>query len=415
MANMSDKNFPHAYGSGRCVASFTLSHPGGPTVQGADATDPGMLQPPAFNMDPADVPAYPDRATTYEPNDPPDGFGTFRAAYSPDTQPFNATSFGVFCTGTGTKSLPYRKALAPFVPASISPVLNGLLPGSSPTDNEIRPFPIVEEARLGTTRAQYVGQAQTSGAATTPGAACWYEVGLNWKVPPLKLGVNVPGDSFSANWRASQIANVRNAMMQSLWINASLSYNATAEPHPDAPIFDSVDGSACLQLTPPGVTNPGPGTGWEAPYGDAFTYGQDPGELGTFPDVISPTTPSLDAIVAGSVYAARADLVLKVTGVEQIQTNTEPDGTFGPDTVSTTVLKLAPVIRVWVLQQTATSDWVPVPLGRAFTRPCSGDAALQPPAVNVSVWQKNSSAADGSVTPVYDLGPFTWSELGSGE
>jgi len=28
MPNMSDKNFPHAHGSGRVVAAFQLSHPG---------------------------------------------------------------------------------------------------------------------------------------------------------------------------------------------------------------------------------------------------------------------------------------------------------------------------------------------------------------------------------------------------
>jgi len=44
-------------------------------------------------------------------------------------------------------------------------------------------------------------------------------------------------------------------------------------------------------------------------------------------------------------------------------------------------------------------------------RPATLDFATQPPCVNVQVWQKNSSATDGTVTPVFDLYD-QWSELG---
>ena len=422
MANTSTKNFPHAYGAGRCVAAFSLSHPGGPPLQGQGA--PGVLmQPPALSMIAAGValPAYPDRSISFTPDDPalPAGPGTYRVGYSADRQPYNATSFGVYCTGSGTKSLPYRDAIAPYVPASVSPSLNQVLPGTGAADNLVRPFGVVDDTRLGTTRAQYVAQAETDATGdVVSGPACWYEVGLNWKVPPITMTLG-PGD-FSTNWPSTQIANVRDAVMKTLWIHASVGDSSTAEPHPewvDSVPFGNLGGDAGMQLNPPLNTNPAPGTGWEAPYGYGLTYAEDPGPMSFFSGVIepdtAPTPAGADFILAGDVYSARADLVLKCYQVEQVTTAADPTGAPTPNSTLTTVMHVAPVVRVWVLQTALTSDWVPAPLGRAFTRPCSVDTGLQPPCVNVQVWQKNSSATDGTDTPVFDL-VDDWAGLGAG-
>ncbi len=422
MANTSTKNFPHAYGAGRCIAAFSLSHPGGTLVQGLDAQQV-LMQPPALSMIAGGValPDYPDRSTSFTPDDPaaPAGPGTYRVGYSADRQPYNATSFGVYCTGSGTKALPYRDAIAPFVPASVSPSLNQVLPGTDAADNLVRPFGVVDDTRLGTTRAQYVAQAETDGAGdVVSGPACWYEVGLDWKVPPIRIALAFLG-SASTNWPSTQIANVRDAIMKTLWIQASIGEDSTAEPHPewvDSVPFGTLAANAATQLNPAFTTNPSPLTGWEAPYGFPLTYGQDPGALGGFSGIIgpdtAPTAAGADLIEGGSVHSPRADLVLKCYRVEQTITGADSSGSPTTASTFTTVLHVAPVVRVWALQQTLGGDWAPAPLGRAFTRPCSVDSALQPPCINVQVWQKNSSATDGTDTPVFDL-VGDWDALGA--
>ncbi|MCP4591265.1 MAG: hypothetical protein GY842_10995, partial [bacterium] len=395
MANTSTKNFPHAYGAGRCVAAFSLSHPGGPPVQGQEAQNV-LMQPPALSMiaDGVPPPAYPDRSISFTPDDPavPAGPGTYRVGYSADRQPYNATSFGVYCTGSGTRALPYRDAIAPFVPASVSPSLHAVLPGTTAADNLVRPFGVVDDTRLGTTRAQYVAQAETDGAGDVEsGPACWYEVGMNWKVPPITMQLAASG-SFSTNWPSTQIANVRDSIMKTLWIQASVADNATAEPHPEwvnSQPFGLLSADSAMQLNPPLNTNPAPGTGWEAPYGYGLTYAQDPGPMSFSSGVIepdtAPTAAGADVIEAGPVYSPRADLVLKCYRVEQTTTAADPTGAPSVASTITTVMHVAPVVRVWVLQNTAGGDWAPAPLGRGFTRPCSSDSALQPPCINVQV------------------------------
>lgn len=391
-------------------------------MQGADAQNV-LMRPPALSMIDAGVPlpSYPDRSTSFTPNDPafPAGPGTYRVGYSADRQPYNATSFGVYCTGSGTKSLPYRDAIAPFVPEFVSPSLHAVLPGTGAADNLVRPFGVVDQTRLGTTRAQYVSQAETDGAGdVVAGPACWYEVGLDWKVPPITIQARNAPTGASTNWPSTQIANVRDAIMKTLWIQATPGDDSTTEPHPEwsnSVPFTDLALQAATQLNPAFNTNPAPGTGWEAPYGLPLTYGGDPGFLSALSGVIepdvAPTAAGADVVVAGAVYAPRADLVLKCYRVEQVITEADSAGNPGLDSVFTTVMHVAPVIRIWVLQQTAAADWEPAPLGRGFTRPCSSDSALQPPCINVQVWQKNSSATDGTDTPVFDL-LGDWQSLG---
>ncbi len=432
MANTSTKNFPHAYGAGRCVAAFSLSHPGGAVTQGGSATST-LMQPPAFSMqaEGLPVPEYPPLTTGFTPDDPAvPTVGTYRVGWSPDRQPYNATSFGVYCTGSGTTALPYRDALAPYVPASVSPSLNAILPGADAASNAVRPFGVVDQTRLGTTRAQYVAQAEIDGAGVVQsGPACWYEVGLDWKVPPITFTIDSAGGA-KTNWPSTQIANVRDALMKTLWVQATVGDAATSEPHPEqiggVPL-GIIPADAMIFLNPALNTNPSPpdplGTapsgGWEAPYGYSLTYAQDPGILGSIGGTITPDfapTPAGDPtffIEGGSVYAPRADIQLKCYRVEQTVTDADPTGAPGLNSKFSLVMHVAPVVRVWVLQEIGGGDWIPGPLGRAFTRPCAEDGGLQPPCVNVQVWQKNSSATDGTDTPVFDLGP-AWDELGQG-
>jgi len=425
MANTSTKNFPHAYGAGRCVAAFSLSHPGGPEEMGQDATSGEILSPPAFNMDPGDLPAYPDRTTSFSPYDPSDpaSLGDFTVGYTPDQQPYNATSFGVYCTGSGTKALPYRTALAPYVPASVSPSLNAVLPGSDPSDNEVRPFGVVDDTRLGTTRAQYVVETREGAAPgdqPVEGAAAWYEVGLDWKIPPIKVTANYGTGAVDSNWPSIKIANVRDSLASTLWITASISDSALSECHPETDPSGGTFGSdtsgfSTFLLNSPLTANPGPGTGWEAPYGNALTYAGDPSSLGGF-GTVGPNEFPMTAVAAPieqlPMFTPKADLMLKIVSVRQRFTNTDSTGLTGGTTVATCEYQVVPVVRVLmstIITGTAISS--PIPLGRSLVRPATFDFATQPPCVNVQVWQKNSSATDGTVTPVFDLYDL-WSTLG---
>ena len=432
MANTSTKNFPHAYGAGRCVAAFSLSHPGGPEEMGEDATSTDILSPPAFNMQPGDLPAYPDRTTSFSSYDPTDpaSLGDFTVGYTPDQQPYNATSFGVYCTGSGTKALPYRRALAPYVPASVSPSLYAVLPGSDPSDNKVRPFGVVDDTRLGTTRAQYVVETRAGaepGDQPVEGAAAWYEVGLNWKIPAIKVtvqfGSSAPlGVAVQSNWPSIKIANVRDSLASTLWITASISDSALSECHPEAlptggALGPDTSGFSAFLLNSPLTANPGPGTGWEAPYGNALTYAGDPSSLGSFGTVEPndfPMTAVTDPIEQLPMMAPKADLMLKIVSVRQRFTNTDSAGAVTGATVATCEYEVAPVVRVLMSTMiTGTATCSPIPLGRSLVRPATLDFGTQPPCVNVQVWQKNSSATDGTVTPVFDLYD-EWSELGRG-
>ena len=429
MANTSTKNFPHAYGAGRCVAAFSLSHPGGPNEpEEADASRQGSLPPPAFRMDPLDVAAlgYPDRSLSVTPNNStPGAFDyTTQVGYTPDVQPFNATSFGVFATGTGLTSLPYRRALAPFCPNIVSPQISDVLPGTGPQDNVIRPFKVVEEVKLGSTRAQYVVQPVSPAIDTDPmdQGCCYYEVALDWTSPALTLdmtGFLTPTWDVKNNWATDAIASVRESLMRTLWVTASYGSSATSECNPlidPSVLTPTVQFNNDLSLTGQLTSNPAPGTGWEAMYNPPLTYGGDPNPIGSASVVEPYVAPDPDVfalpVTVATAFPPRADIMLKVTSVRQQITNTDASGFPGPDSDYRTVMKLAPVVRVVLpMPQAESPDVVPAALPRTGLRASSEDQGFQPPCVNVQVWQKNSSATDGSTTPVYDI-YSGWVELG---
>jgi len=378
-------------------------------------------------MDPGDLPAYPDRSLSVTPNnDSPGAFDyTAQVGYTPDMQPLNATSFGVFATGSGLKSLPYRRALAPFCPASVSQQIFEVLPGNGPEDNQVRPFDVVEQVKLGSTRAQYVVEpvlpADPDNEPMNQGV-CYYEVALDWTSPALTI--DIPDQAFlgsgdiNNNWATNAIASVRESMMRSLWVTASYGSSATAECNPllgPGVLTSSIATNNAISLNSPLTSNPTPGSGWEAMYNPAFTYGGDPegpGLLGTCFPYEAPT-PSVPAqpVTTTPTFSPRADVMLKVTSVRQTITNTDVNGAAGPDSGYRTVMTLAPVVRIVLpMPQAGNPSLVPAVLPRAGVRATAFDNGLQPPCVNVQVWQKNSSATDGTTTPVYDI--YAWDALG---
>ncbi len=432
MANTSTKNFPHAYGAGRCLAAFSLSHPGGPfEPESADATRTGSLSPPAFNMPATGSPGaldtlvLPGLSTSVTPTADPPGPTDYetRISYTPDVQPLNATCFGVFATGSGLTSLPYRRALAPYCPASVSEQIHAILPGDDPTDNEIRPLGVVEETKLGSTRAQYVVQPVETDDPPDPTntpveGCCYYEVALDWTSPDLTVETTETITATPSNWAAKAVASVRDSLTRTLWVTAGFGDAAGSEANPLAPgAFLGADNSVfnALSLTPAFTTNPTPETAWEPMYGGFVSYVGDP-NLGLFGGVIRPAeapNPASEAPVAlAPQYVPHASIVLKIKSVRQKITGTNSSGVPQAASRFTTVMELAPVVRIIVPSVRAgTALTVPTALPRTGLRAASGDAGLQPPCINVQVWQKNSSATDGTTTPVYDLG-LNWDALG---
>ncbi len=325
----------------------------------------------------------------------------------------------MFATGTGLTSLPYRRALAPYCPASVSQQIFDVLPGTDPSDNKIRPFKVVEEVKLGSTRAQYVVEPVTPALVTDPMAegCCYYEVALDWTSPDLTIEVDnllslTPSPN---NWATKAVASVRESLMRTLWVTANFGSSATSECNPliDPTVLSNVSTSNAISLTPPLTSNPVPGTGWEAMYNPVLTYGGDAvlGLLGTVGPFIAPSDP-LEGVRAASTRPILADLMLKVTSVRQTITAANAAGAPGPLSKVRTVMKLAPVVRILLpMPQAENPDLVPCALPRTGVRPAWQDQALQPPCVNVQVWQKNSSATDGSTTPVYDI-YRGWRKLG---
>jgi len=425
MANLSNKNFPHAYGAGRCVASFSLSHPGGVEEEDIDS-DPLML-PPGLRSNP---PAGPQETKVFTPADPADPLGPGNAilTFIPTRQPYNATSFGVYVTGSGTAPLPYRDAYTPNVPADISARLNQILPTT-----EIRPFKIVDETQLGSTHGQVLINPQFEGEIGVRPAEfkeAWYEVGLDWKIPPLKLtfgGEDFPTieGSFDSNWMARKVASVRDSLAGTLWATATYSDNALSECHPD--LDDNPIGGT---YTPAGVsstfynaylsTGPSMATYYEMPYGPVlgvmdseypeFNFGWvDPFELTSF-------SQDMKALYPPTV---RAEVFLKTTFNRWTLNDISADLTsYGPNFNATLEMEFAPVVRIWVLWPSPDIEdldtAIPRPLLRFVSRPCTAedDPGGQPPCVNVNVWQKNSSAVDGTIKPVYDL-YSEWERLGN--
>jgi len=424
MANTSTKNFPHAYGAGRCVAAFSLSHPGGTTELGEPSSSV-QLPPPAFKMTPAELatlPSYPGVTLSLQedPDTPgPDNWnGTL--SYTPDRQPYNATSYGVYVTGSGTKSLPYRSALSPCVPAAISPSLSQVLPGSTPAENEVRAFGLVDSTRLGSSHGQYVAEPVEPADPVEPNTqgASYYEVALDWSVPPIRLSQSGTGFVDKTSWPSTQLANVRDSLARTLWVTASFGVSATSEPHPEAiyafPFVGALPTPTVAQLLLNGAltANPNPGTGWEAMYGSSLTFRGDPNDAS--PGPVEPSeapTPNGDPEVAMQLaFPLVAEIHLKVTSVRQQLSNVDASGIASLGSRIDTVMEVTPVVRVFIPAGLEAS-LTPVPLGRTGLRPASVDGNVQPPCVNVQVWQKNSSATDGTIDPVFDLF-LNWSDLG---
>ncbi len=442
MANSSNKNFPHAYGAGRVIAAFSLSHPGGPG--GVDVYSPSQpdMMPPAINgdMDQSALPEAPGVNTSwkpYDPADPPGGLGELTFVFGPDQQPYNATSFGVNVTGSGTKSLPYKRALAPYVPASVSPLLNSILPGTSAADNEVRPFKVVEEAQLGSTHGQFVMVTEVnedSGVIPAEDGPAYYEVGLNWKIPPLRgvIRGEDPSTAFvDSNWPAQQVASIRDSLASTLWVNASFGDNGLTTAHPallsDVPVGNGPNAATWAIMNSYLTSNPIPAGqpndptgkgGWEAPYGSTFGWSGFPALGGS---LVGPAfAPDNDGgfMESNDLPLLHANIHVKITsGVQRVIDVSEDFASFGPNFGFTVDLELAPVVRIYALYRRELGEgavrYVPLPLARAFMRPCDDEEGLQPPCINVQVFQKNSSAPDGTIKPAYDL-LDQWTDVGRG-
>jgi len=424
MANTSTKNFPHAYGAGRCVAAFSLSHPGG-TTQLGEPSGSVQLPPPAFKMTVGELallPSYPGATLSLTENTDIPGPDNWSGAlaYTPDRQPYNATSYGVYVTGSGTKSLPYRSALSPCVPAAISPSLSQVLPGSTPAENEVRAFGLVDSTRLGSSHGQYVAEAVAPAdpADQNTQGASYYEVALDWSVPTIRLSQSGTGFVDKSSWPSTQLANVRDSLARTFWVTASFGASAMSEAHPEAiysfPFVGPLPLPTMNQILLNGAltASPTPDTGWEAMYGAPFTFTGDPN--GSSPGPIEPSeapTPNGNPEAAMQIaFPLVTEIHLKVTSVRQKLTNVDASGAASLGSTIDTVMEVAPVVRVFIPAGLA-ANLTPVPLGRTGVRPASVDGDTQPPCVNVQVWQKNSSATDGTIDPVFDLW-INWSQLG---
>ena len=445
MANTSTKNFPHAYGAGRCIAAFSLSHPGGPReVDSAELGCPppgldGSTYPSAL----AGFPAASDVTTEDSP-----GVYTRRIGYVPDHQPLNATSFGVYATGSGTKRLPYRDAIAPFVPdpapgdPSIAPVAAPLLPQSE--GNIKRPFGIVDDAKLGDSSAQaLVRLTEPAPPGDAPPLSdppeVWYDVGLDWTIPDQILGGAVVGGApydvlpEVEKWASDQAASVRKALARTMWVTATVAVDALSEPVPGVSTVqsfgipaDSVNAllqGAVSAVPQPrnAIAAPGAGTtavaGMQAPYSMSSPILSDGSAVPPFsprgirrPFVNPPASAN---VIAARNVAARASIEVLITGVSLAYSAVEADGTLTADSVASGRMSLVPVVRVWSL---FNGPGVSLPRGipRLGYAPTNGvELDFMPGAIEVHVFQKNSSATDGTDAPVYDL-YNGWADLGTG-
>lgn len=396
MANLSNKNFSHAYGAGRVIASFSLSHPGGPPGDIDPEAPPqgaaDMLLPPPAQVE-TDLP-------TDNPYPGPTTVGT-TTTWGPDRQPYNATSIGVFVTGSGTRRLPYRTALGLEVPSSLSDSLNQVFP-----DNGVYPFEAFDAARIGSTHGQVV--CGIFGESFELGGLAYYEVGLDWDLPPFKwkrqVGIADPV-TLASTWENKAIASFERALMRTFWVTASLNCDAFAEAHPDA-----------------NYTPPAPAVGPTSPLTVNQTYGAVDGTIadiriaGGVNAYAEPYGGSQTSNLLGPAFPSSGEDSLRfspVTVQTQISTiitkrqiDLQPDGTL------TGLITAVPIVRVWVMMPIEaapgelTPKVAPRPLPRRGVNPYTS-GSVGPgtiiPAVNVQVTQKNSSAVDGSDNGVYDL------------
>ncbi len=458
MANTSTKNFPHAYGAGRCVAAFSLSHPGGPP----DVTEHAQCEPPAARGEEPDysdrLAEFPQATSVVTVDDPAAPVPTYtrRTAYVPDQQPLNATSFGVYATGSGTKRLPYRTAVAPYVPdpapgdESVAPVAAPLLPQSE--GNIRRPFGIVDDAKLGDSSAQAVFLMEAdAGGFGVPAATLnmWYEVGLDWSIPDqifrsdgtLDIGYPAPVALTGVlKWASKQAASVRLAMCRSMWVRASVATDALSEPVPGkseyapaapAPPFPVATTLAMQQGSVTAMPQPRnivttlgveQAAGMQAPYSTGqplLTDALSPGQLSDYPlpnrmPILNPSVDGGEMVVR--TVTVRASLDVLVTSLSLEYSNVTPAGDNTAETVATGRMSLSPVVRVWSLwdQGGGFSACRGIPrTGYAPINSLGTDFGLMPGAIEVEVIQKNSSAPDGSDDPVYDMF-YEWDQLGGG-
>jgi len=420
MPNMSNKNFPHAHGAGRVIAAFQLSHPGAgstsiqapfsPGAADMQALPPVLANPPLGSVFP-----YPDVTVTPESVE----WGIYR-------QPYNATSIGVYVQGSGTRRLPYTESLLPGVPGYISPLLNQEIPTT-----DLYSFETVDKTQLGKTHAQVVCSAvgDTGGCGGPPavlegaGQTAYYEVGLNWDIPPItfEFSTGVPELWEKLNWANNQIASVQRALERTFWVSASVTTNALSEWHPagDYSPFSSIDGNAIAGPLDGSVTSPTAPDGMPGGTGGmASPYGYHPSILEQVTSPVQPAYAPTGNQVDDAFRTRGYGLQTQVAALVTSYSTRSIDG--GARIVGT--LKLAPVVRIWVMQPASPVDggaaseyWAPLPIPRsglgAYLTDFPNDTSVIP-SIGVQVVQKNSSAVDGTDGPVYDLG-IGWGELGA--
>ncbi len=397
MPNMSNKNFPHAQGAGRVIASFSLSHPGGTpgNEDNAFLGDAGdmLVKPPAF-VDSALPAAHPYPADSLIIGPPA------ILTWAPDRQPYNATSLGVFVTGSGTRRLPYRDALGLVVPASLSAPLNASWPA-----NDLYPFSLVDETQIGSTHAQVVC-AVTIGEGDVLGKTAYYEVGLNWELPPLRMRTDGGTSIAASNFANRAQASFQRAAERTFWTTASLCSDALSEAHPDvdwspATVHDMNVGNGPLSGLLSDINLTGDNA-YAAPYS---AVGGDPLYPSNYP-----VTASSDSNFIQQPGIVQTQVSAIITHLQYQEVT--PGGPVD------LVFRAAPIVRVWVqvpVDPSEPTDVLPIaprPLPRQGLNPYqSDDPALLPPAINVAVLQKNTAAIDGTDGPIYDLFEG-WSQLG---
>jgi len=419
MPNFSNKNFPHAHGAGRVIAAFSLSHPGASSWNEAapyapTARDMQVLPPVLADTSLGATYPYPDATASGVDLQ----WGIYR-------QPHNATSVGVFVQGSGTRRLPYKESILPEVPPFVSPSLNQVLPSTEPYA-----FELVDKTELGSTHAQVVCAGVGTGE-TCPGVPvafegsgdmAYYEVGLNWDIPDLRIVVEA-GSVYSQNsWANKQIASVQRALERTFWATASVQTSALSEWHPSVDYgpninfvnaeWGPVDGNLTAPTAPLSLPDPAWG-GLMAPYSPAPLQGEQAGS--DVQPAFWPQNGGYEDLYKSRPFGVQTQVCALVTSVQQ--------KSIGAAQLER-VYKFAPVVRVWVLLPSPPSPagppdseaWAARPIPRTqmtMFRTEEGDDVSFIPAINVQVVQKNSSAVDGTDGPIYDLGA-SWSNLGPG-
>ena len=417
MPNMSNKNFPHAHGAGRVIAAFSLSHPGASAWNEASphaptARDLQVLPPVLADTSLGATYPYPDATAA--------GLDLQWGIYR---QPHNATSVGVYVQGSGTRRLPYTESILPEVPAFVSPSLNEVLPTTEPY-----PFELVDKTELGSSHAQVVCSAVGTGEQCPglpaefdgAGEMAYYEIGLNWSIPDLRIVIE-PGTGYTQNnWANKQIASVQRSLERTFWATASVQASALSEWHPAVDYGDNinfvnaewgpVDGNLTAPTAPLGLPDPAWG-GMMAPYCPAPLQGEQASS--DVQPAFWPQNGGYENLYKTRPFGVQTQVCALVTSVEQqIIGGTELERVY----------RFAPIVRVWVLLPSreiaavppGTPTWGARPIPRTVMTPFrteAGDDVSFIPAVNVQVVQKNTSAVDGTDGPIYDLG-VNWQDLG---